>query len=92
MNCGPHKRSSQQAGRRADYDPKLLGVLGTIPHLSRAAYEIDRIDNTAGYCLRNMLRACFKHNCFIQGLEVTYGGARLSTGELQARLRMLPVL
>jgi hypothetical protein len=76
-------------GNRAarQYDPNFLGVLGAIPHLSPCAYEIDRIDNTAGYCLRNMLRACFKHNCFIQQLEHNFGGARLSTGELQARLQ-----
>jgi hypothetical protein len=82
MNCGPRHSTP-------GYDPNLLGVLGAIPHLSPAAYEIDRIDNTVGYCLRNMLRCCFKHNCFIHQLEHSFGGTRLSTGELQAQARRL---
>jgi hypothetical protein len=79
MNCGAHNRHICRADR-VDYDPKLLGVLGAIPHLGPTAYEVDRIDNTVGYCFRNMLRCCFKHNCFIQPIELEYKSALSKTG------------
>jgi hypothetical protein len=92
MNCGPHdQRLLTEDRQRQDYmdilGVDILGVLGAIPHLTTHAYEIDRIDNTVGYSLRNMLRCCFKHNCFIRHLQHSFCGARLSAGKLRARLR-----
>jgi hypothetical protein len=70
MNCGGNNKKIHWS-ERPDYD--TAGVLGASTHLSNHGYEVDREDNAVGYCLRNMLRMCFKHNCFKYMLGL-YGG------------------
>jgi hypothetical protein len=71
MNCGPHTGPIED---RYDYTPEecMLGDLGAIPHLTERAYEIERIDDTVGYCFSNMLRSCFKHNALVHNLTSSY--------------------
>jgi hypothetical protein len=71
MNCGAHHLALKQLDR-VDYDTELHGDLGAIPYLTQQAYEIDRFDDTVGYCLRNMVRCCFKHNHFVNVLDKAY--------------------
>jgi hypothetical protein len=61
MNCGGNNTKIPWS-ERPDYD--TAGVLGVSTHLSKRGYEVDRKDNAVSYCLRNMLRMCFKHNAF----------------------------
>jgi hypothetical protein len=70
MNCGGNNTQIPWS-ERPDYD--TAGVLGVSTHLSNHGYEVDRKDNAVGYCLRNMLRMCFKHNAFKFTLA-SYGG------------------
>jgi hypothetical protein len=72
MNCGAAHTLMIKQLDRVDYDPELHGDLGAIPYLTKHAYEIDRIDDTVGYCFRNMVRCCFKHNHFVNCIDKAY--------------------